>query len=87
MASRSVSPSPRYTENGIGGPITLHPTPNAFDMWFSRASSTVVAPEGARSVLVRALVTKFPAGGSFSAQFDGLYLIPQDELFANDFEM
>ena len=60
----------------IGGVITANGSPTSFDVWVTQ-SMTATAPAGARSVEVRALVTKYTAGGSFVAQFDDITLTSQ----------
>lgn len=64
---------------GTGGAIA------AFDTWIERGASTT-APIDAQSVQLRLLVSKVEAGGSLFVQFDAVYLVPQDAVFAGDFE-
>lgn len=67
-----------------GGSVTAGGSPQSFDVWISR-SSTVTARAGARSVEVRALVSKVPAGGSFTAHFDDITLT-SPSIFFNGFD-
>lgn len=68
----------------IGGAVVANGTPQAFNTWVNQ-SLTVTAATGARSVEVRALNTKYPAGGSFIALFDDLALTSQS-IFQNGFD-
>jgi hypothetical protein len=68
------------------GSVTFPPSPASFDTWITRGPFDRVAPASAQSVQVRLLVSKGPAGGSFTGQFDDVYLIPQDLLFGSGFQ-
>lgn len=67
-----------------GGATTANGSPQSFNVWVSQ-SSTTSALAGARSVEVRALVTKTPAGGTFIAQFDDIFLTTPS-IFYNGFD-
>lgn len=67
-----------------GGSLTAGPSPPSFDVWTSQ-TSTLIARAGARSAHVRALVTKVPAGGSFTAQFDKITMT-SPSIFQNGFD-
>ncbi len=45
-------------------------------LWVS-VSNTDVAPAGARSVLIQTRVTKFEAPSTFTAHFDGVFVLPE----------
>lgn len=68
----------------LGGSISTGNSPQTFDTWVTQ-SSTVTARSGARSAEVRALVSKFPAGGSFMVRFDDITLTTPS-IFANGFD-
>lgn len=67
-----------------GGSIQANGSPQSFDVWVSQ-TSTANARVGARSAEVRALVSKVPAGGSFTAQFDDITLT-SPSIFFNGFD-
>lgn len=67
-----------------GGAVNAGGSPQNFNQWVSQ-SDTATARPGARSVEVRALLTKFPAGGSFIAHFDDITLTTPS-IFQNGFE-
>ncbi len=70
----------------VTGSIGSASTVNAFDTWIQRGPTTRTAPANAQSVQVRALASKIAAGGSYFVQFDDLFLIPPDLIFADRFE-
>jgi hypothetical protein len=67
-----------------GGSITAGASPQNFDQWVSQ-TATATARSGARSVEVRTLLSKFPAGGSFIAHFDDI-ILTTPSIFQNGFD-
>lgn len=70
----------------LGGSVGTAATVHAFDTWIQRGPTTRTAPANAQSVQLRALATKTEAGGSYFVQFDDIFLIPQDLIFAQGFD-
>ena len=68
----------------IGGAATANGSPQSFDVWVSQTLTETARP-GARSVEVRTLNTKYPAGGSFIALFDDVTFTSQS-IFQNGFD-
>ena len=64
---------------------TFTGTPASFDTWVSYGPQTSVAPAGTNGMQLMLVVTKFPAGGSATAHFDNLFVIP-DDIFGSGFE-
>lgn len=69
-----------------GGTVTFGQSPNAFDTWITAGPHTVEARAGSQGVAVRLLLNRMEDGNTFFAQFDDVYLIPQEEIFAAGFE-
>ena len=67
-----------------GGAVSANGSPGSFNTWVTQ-SLTATARPGARSVEVRTLLTKFPAGGSFIAHFDDITLTTPS-IFRNGFD-
>ncbi len=67
-----------------GGSVNGNGSPGSFNVWVDQ-TLTATARSGARSVEVRALLTKYPAGGSFTADFDDLGLTTLS-IFQNGFD-
>ncbi len=67
-----------------GGALSSNGSPNSFNVWVNQ-SLTAIARPGARSVEVRVLSTKVPAGGTFIADFDDVTLTSRS-IFANGFD-
>ena len=82
MSLRFYSGPDCTTSNGGG--ITSGGSPQSFNVWVAQSASAVARP-GARSAEVRALVTKFPAGGTFIAHFDDITLTTLS-IFQNGFD-
>ena len=68
----------------IGGSENSSGSPGSFDVWVNQSLERSARP-GAHSVEVRALLTKYPAGGSFIADFDDLELTSLS-IFQNGFD-
>lgn len=66
-----------------GGPVNSA-SPGSFDTWVEQ-TVTATARSGAHSAELRALATKYPAGGSFAADFDAITLTTPS-IFRNGFD-
>ncbi len=79
-----------YDQEDCAGSQIAWPSSNpvsSADTWVPLARGDFLMPAGGMSILFNLVVNKLTAnGGSFVADFDGVYMVPDGTLFWNGFE-